>query len=257
MIAESNSLVHRAGTIDGASILKDGHWKISAAYTLGLPQEGAGVHALGWVDNDELADHLLGLLGNWIGWILEDSSLYPHVELIFALASERKLACEHCIEKDAQRPQIDVLAIILVLLDNLWAHIRWRSTEDLVPLPMATRLPYEASKPKVYYLNHLCFLLNEYIIQLYIPMRYSLRMQIVKALHNLLEELSARLLLDNSGDAFRLDILIEWYATDVIRHDTYLFLCLYQVMQLDDIWVIYFLKSHHFSLYGSSFHGVV
>ena len=64
MIAESNSLVHRAGTIDGASILKDGHWKISAAYTLGLPQEGAGVHALGWVDNDELADHLLGLLGN-------------------------------------------------------------------------------------------------------------------------------------------------------------------------------------------------
>lgn len=51
-----------------------------------------------------------------------------------------------------------------MLLDNLWAHIRRCPTEDLVPLPVAIGLPCEASKPKIYYLNHLRFLLNEYIV---------------------------------------------------------------------------------------------
>ena len=64
MIAESNSLVHGAGAINGAGVLEDGHREVLAAHPLGLSQEGAGVHALGWIDNDELADHLPGLLGD-------------------------------------------------------------------------------------------------------------------------------------------------------------------------------------------------
>jgi hypothetical protein len=59
-----------------------------------------------------------------------------------------------------------------------------------VPLPLPTGLPDEARKSKVYYLDHFGFLLDEYIIKLYIPMRYSFLMQIVKALHNLLKEFS-------------------------------------------------------------------
>lgn len=241
MIAESNSLVHRAGTINGAGVLEDGHREVLTAYPLGLFQEGAGVHALGWVDNDELADHLLGLLGEWIGWVLEDSPLYPHVELIFALASERKLACEHCVEEDAQCPQIDVLAIILVLLDNLWAHIRWCPTEDLVPLPMATGLSNEASKPKVYYLYHLGFFLDEYIIKLYISMCYSFLMQIVKALYDLLKEFATCLLLYNSWDALGLDVLIQRYSTYIVCYHANLLVSFYQVMNLIIFgWFIFF-----------------
>jgi hypothetical protein len=104
MIAESNSLVHRAGAINGPSVLEDGHREVLAGQPLGLSQEGAGVHALVWVDNDELADNLPGLLGERIGWVLEDASLYPHVELIFTLASEWKLPSEHYVEEDAQCP---------------------------------------------------------------------------------------------------------------------------------------------------------
>jgi hypothetical protein len=208
MIAESNSLVNWAGAVNGASILEDGHREVLAANPLGLFQEGAGAHALGRVNNDELADHLLGLLGEWIRWVLEDSPLYPHVELIFARASERELACEHCVEQDAQCPQIDALAIILVLPDNLWAHIRWRPTEDLVPLPLSTGFPNEARKPKVYYLDHLGVFLYKYIIKLYIPMRYSFLMQIVKTLHNLLKEFATCWLLDNPIRTLGFDVLI-------------------------------------------------
>ncbi len=96
-----------------------------------------------------------------------------------------------------------------MLLDNLWAHIRRCPTEDLVPLPMSAGLPYKASKPKVYYLDHPRFLLNKNIIKLYISMRYSFLMQIIKALYNLLEEFATRLLLDNSRHALGLDILIK------------------------------------------------
>jgi hypothetical protein len=84
MVAESNSLINRAGAINGAGVLEDGHREVLTANPLRLFQEGAGAHARACVDNDELADHVLGLLGERIGWVLEDSPLYPHVELIFA-----------------------------------------------------------------------------------------------------------------------------------------------------------------------------
>lgn len=88
-------------------------------------------------------------------------------------------------------------------------------------------------------------------------MSYPFGMQIVKALHNLLEELPTRLFLDNPCNTLRLHILVQRYTTYIVCYYAYLFLCFYKVMQFNYVWMVDFLEGHDFTLYGSSLHGVV
>ena len=85
------------------------------------------------------------------------------------------------------------------------SHVRWSSTEYLLFLSILTK----SGKAKIYYFYHICFVLNQDIVQFDIPMCYTLLMQVVKGLHNLLEKPSANALLYLSISALLLYVLVQ------------------------------------------------
>ena len=52
------------------------------------------------------------------------------IQLLVVLSSERKLATEHSIEKNAARPDISRWADILLLCHYFWTHIRRCAAKD-------------------------------------------------------------------------------------------------------------------------------
>ena len=56
------------------------------------------------------------------------------VQVLLRDSTERESACQHHVEKDAECPHIDRLAIVFVLSDDFWAHVTRCSAEDLQAL---------------------------------------------------------------------------------------------------------------------------
>ena len=61
----------------------------------------------------------------------ECSASYLLIQFLVVLSSERKLATEHCIEKNAARPNISRWANVLLLCHYFWTHVRRCAAKDL------------------------------------------------------------------------------------------------------------------------------
>lgn len=82
-------------------------------------------------------------------------------------------------------------------------------------------------------------------------------MQIVKCFCNLSEKLPANGFLHLPIGTLLLNILVERNALNIICDYANLFGCFYQIMHFYNMWVVYFLQGHYFTLDGFSLHGVV
>lgn len=82
-------------------------------------------------------------------------------------------------------------------------------------------------------------------------------MEVIKGLCDLLEESAAHWLFYLAVGALLLDVLVQTYAANVIRHDANCFRGLNQIMHLDNVRMINLFQSENFSLNSLSFHGVI
>lgn len=137
--------------------------------------------------------------------------------------------------------------------DQLWSHIGWRSTKDFELLLVGTK----GGKTKIYNFDHVSLVFYKNIVKLNVPMSNSSCVQIVKCFYDLSEKLPANRLFHLSICALLLDVLMKRYTLNIIRNDADLFSRFYQIVHLYDVWVVYFLQGHYFSLDGFSFHRVV
>lgn len=92
-----------------------------------------------------------------------------------------------------------------MLANQLRSHIRWRSTENLLLLPILA----ESSKPEVNDLDHVGLVLDEYVVKFDVSVRNATQMEVVEGLSNLLEEAPANILLDLSISTLLLNILVK------------------------------------------------
>ena len=133
------------------------------------------------------------------------------------------------------------------------SHIRWRPTKYFELLLIRTK----GCKPKINNFDHIRLVFYENIVKLNVPMSNSSGMQEVKCFYDLFEKLPTNRLFHLSVGALLLHVLMQRYALDVICDDADLFGCFYQIMHLYNMWVIYFLQCHYFTLNSFSFHRVI
>lgn len=81
--------------------------------------------------------------------------------------------------------------------------------------------------------------------------------KIFKRFPYLLKKSSANTFFYYSICTLLLHILMQWNSLNIISYNAYLFLCFYQIVHFNYIWMIYFLKSHYFSLNSFSFHTII
>lgn len=92
-----------------------------------------------------------------------------------------------------------------MLADQLWSHVRWGSTEDLLLLAILA----ESCKSEVNDLDHVGLVLDENVVELHVSVRDTSHMQIVKCLCDLFEEATADTLLDLPVRALLLHVLVK------------------------------------------------
>ena len=82
------------------------------------------------IHHQHFADKRLALRREVLGEVKLSEGDLP-VEVFVVLAAERKLPTQHGEEEDSRGPDISRRAIVLLLADNLGAHVAGRSAENL------------------------------------------------------------------------------------------------------------------------------
>ena len=135
--------------------------------------------------------------------------------LLFILSPKGKSSGEKGIEQDTQCPHVNLATIVLTLPHKFWSHVRWSSTKDFEFLIICAK----SSKSEINDFDHKSLILDQDIIQLYISVRNTFLMEVIKCLCNLLEESTAHWLFHLAVGALLLDVLVQTNAANIISHD--------------------------------------
>ena len=142
------------------------------------------------------------------------STLDLLVEVLFGDAPEWEGAGEHDVEEDAQGPHVDGLAVVLVLADDLRAHVAGRAAEDLQALVRG----HHHREAEVDQLHHAGALLDEDVVELDVTVDGVDAVKVGHGLCHLLEDPPRRRLPHNAVRQ-RLGVLLKRDALDVVGYD--------------------------------------
>ena len=204
------------------------------------------------VDLEEARHHILGLTGHEFR-VFVLSSLDFGVEFALRLTFEGERAHEHGVEQYAERPHVDLPAVVLLLSDELGRHVGWRSTKYFLFLAILTK----SCEAKIYYLDHICVVFYQDVVELDVPMRNTFVMQVIKSFSDLLEEAAADALLHLPICTFLLHILVQRYALNIIRDKANLFSSFNYIVHSDYVRVVNFLECEYLTLHGLPFHRII
>lgn len=160
---------------------------------------------------------------------------------------------EHSIEQYPQRPHVDLPAIVLLFPDELGRHVGRRAAEYFLFLAILAK----SCEAKIYYLDHVCVVFYQHVVELDISVSNAFVMQIIKSFSDLLEEAAADALLHLAIRALLFDVLVQRYAFNVIGHEANLLTCFNYVVHSDYVRVINFLQGKDLALHSLPLHAII
>ena len=135
------------------------------------------------------------------------------VKFLVIGASEGELTAEKGVQEDAKGPDISRRTGVLDLANDLRSHIGWSSTEYL-DLPIMRNASGES---KINQLDSLFCLVQQYVLQLDVPMRHISTVAVVNGLDYLAPQ-EFGLKLRHLSIWFHLEVSMETSSIDVLHY---------------------------------------
>jgi hypothetical protein len=167
------------------------------------------------------------------------------IEVVIGLTSEGEAAIEQCVHEHTSSPDVSRWSCILNFWDDLRSHIAGSSTEH----PKLLVVGDACRESKVDEL-HIFVFIQQNILKLDVSVSDALAMAILERNKNLIYNSSCLLLVELLIDHL-FEVAMQAASRNILHDKINMALCLEGLDQLDNIWVIHFLKKDYFSSDGS------